>query len=129
MTAQPSEADINPGVQWLTKEMRGDAFWQQLPAEIRAGLTGAQEQAIRATAGGAQNRHPIDYRLTLRLPLIGDIYLVLLGGRERRNELRRSLDQTLRPQSFLQHLVFAVLGLITISLVAAIGILLYAALR
>ncbi|HVI91903.1 MAG TPA: hypothetical protein VM659_26665 [Dongiaceae bacterium] len=129
MTAQPSEADINPGVQWLTHEMRGDAFWRQLPAEIRAGLTGAQEQAIRATAGGAQSRHPIDYRLTLRLPLIGDIYLVLLGGRERRNELRRSLDQALRPQSFLQHLVFAILGLIAVSLVAAIGILLYAALR
>jgi hypothetical protein len=129
MTAQPSEADINPGVQWLTQEMRGDAFWRQLPTEIRAGLNGEQERAIRATAGAGQNRHVIDYRVTLRLPFIGSIYFVLLGGRERRNELRRSLDRALRPQSFLQHLVFAVLGLITVSLIAAIGVLLYAALR
>lgn len=129
MTAQTQEADINPGVQWLTQEMRGDAFWRQLPPEIRAGLNGEQERAIRATAGATQSRHAIDYRVKLHLPFIGHVYLVLLGGRERRNELRRSLDQVLRPQSALQGLVFAILGLITISLIAAIGILLYAALR
>jgi hypothetical protein len=129
MTAQPTEADINPGVQWLTQEMRGDAFWRQLPPEIRAGFNSTQEQAIRTTAGASQNRHAIDYRLTLHLPVIGNIYFVLLGGRERRNELRRSLDQAMRPQSGLQHLVLGTLGLITVSMVAAIGILFYAALR
>ena len=129
MTAETRDADINPGVQWLAQEMRGDAFWRQLPPEVRAGLSGEQERAIRATAGAARNQHAVDYRVALHLPFVGNIYLVVLGGRERRNELRRSLDQTLRPRSFLQGLAFAILGLVTISLIAAIGILLYAALR
>lgn len=128
MSAQAKEMG-KPGLQWLTQEMRGDAFWRQLPAEIRAGLTPEQEKAIRSTAAGVQKIHPVDYRLSLRLPILGHVYLVLLAGREGRNQLRRSMDHALRPRTFLQYLVTIIFALVAINLVGAVGVLLYAALR
>jgi len=130
MSLMQNRASARPGMQWLTKEMRSDAFWRQLPAEIRAGLTGEQENAIRSVAAGAEPKaHAIDYRKSFRLPFIGNIYFVLLAGRERRNQLRRSLDYALRPLSWQHHLVSGTLALIAAMLFAAIAVLLYAALR
>src|ERR1700743_2165516 len=93
-----SAMEPKPGIQWLAQEMRSDAFWRQLPIEIRAGLTAAQEAAIRAVAAGtAPKAHAIVYRASLHLPILGNIYVVFLVGRERRNQLRRSLDHALLP--------------------------------
>jgi len=118
------------GLQWLGQEMRSDAFWRQLPAEIRAGLSREQESAIRTVAAGTGPRtHAVDYRVSFRLPILGRVYLVLLAGRERRNQLRRTLDHALWPQSGLQYLVAVTLGLTATMLIAAIVVLLYAALR
>lgn len=119
-----------PGMQWLAQEMRSDAFWRQLPAEIRAGLSSEQESAIRTVAAGTGPRaHAVDYRVSFKLPIVGRVYFVLLAGRERRNSLRRSLDHALWPQSGLQYLVAGTLGLTATMLIAAIVVLLYAALR
>jgi hypothetical protein len=95
-----SAIESKPGIQWLAQEMRSDAFWRQLPIEIRASLTAAQEAAIRTVAAGtAPKAHAIDYRASLHVPILGNIYVVFLVGRERRNRLRRSLDHALRPGS------------------------------
>jgi hypothetical protein len=101
----------------LTKEMRGDAFWRQLPSEIRAGLTEEQEAAIRAVAAETEPApHPVDYRLSCRVPLMGTIYMVLLAGRERRNPMRRSLDHALKPLNRLTS------NLLTAGVIAGIGL-------
>jgi hypothetical protein len=101
----------------LTKEMRSDAFWRQLPLEIRASLTEEQEAAIRLVAAETEPApHPVDYRLSCRLPRIGTIYMVLLAGRERRNPMRRSLDNALKPINRLTS------NLLTAGLIAGIGL-------
>lgn len=95
-----SVTEPKPGIQWLAQEMRSDAFWRQLPIEIRGSLTATQEAAIRAVAAGITPKaHAIDYRASLHVPILGNIYVVFLVGRERRNQLRRSLDHALRPGS------------------------------
>jgi hypothetical protein len=61
MPSEPAPAlrsSIQPetGIQWLAQEMRSDAFWRQLPAEIRTSLNAVQEAAIRAVAAGTVPR-------------------------------------------------------------------------
>jgi len=114
----------------LTKEMRGDAFWRQLSSEIRAGLTSEQETAIRAVAAETEpGQHPVDYRLSLRLPWLGTIYLVLLAGTERRNQMRRSLDHALKPVNRLTSNLVTASMLAGICLMTGAGLLIYDALK
>jgi hypothetical protein len=114
-----------PGMQWLAQEMRSDAFWRQLPIEIRASLTAAQEAAIRAVAAGtAAKVHAIDYRASLHLPILGNIYVVFLVGRERRNQLRRSLDHALRPENRFRNGLAAAALLGCFAALVAVGFLL-----
>ncbi len=114
----------------LTKEMRGDAFWRLLPAEIRNSFDPNQEAAIRSAAAKTEPApHPLDYRLSLALPWLGQVYLVLLAGRDRRNPTRRSLEAALRPIDRFSRRIVAgglVLGLGTAALT---GMLLYGALH
>lgn len=114
----------------LTKEMRGDAFWRQLPADIRARLTSEQEAAIRAVAAETEPaQHPVDYRLSARLPWLGTVYLVLLAGHERRNPMRRSIDHALKPVNRLTSNLVTAGMLAGICLMTGAGLLLYDALK
>ena len=114
----------------LTKEMRGDAFWRQLPSEIRASLTSEQEQAIRVVAAQTEPaQHPVDYRLSMQVPWLGTIYCVLLAGTERRNQMRRSLDNALKPVNRLTSNLLTAGVVMGICLMTGAGFLLYDALR
>ena len=120
-----SATESTPGIQWLAQEMRSDAFWRQLPTEIRAGLTAAQEAAIRAVAAGtAAKAHAIDYRAALHLPILGNTYVVFLVGRERRNQLRRSLDHALRPGNHVRNGLAGTALLACLAVLVAAGFLL-----
>lgn len=110
----------------LTKEMRGDAFLRQLPSDIRASFTSAQEAAIRATAvKTGPGPHPVDYRLSVTLPLIGRLYLVLLAGHEKRNPTRLALEAALRPSTPLTRAVLFGCFITAFSIAALTGMLLY----
>lgn len=114
----------------LTKEMRGDAFWRQLPLEIRDSFSKSQEAAIRAAAAKTMPvPHPVDYRLSLSLPFLGQLYLVLLAGRERRNPARRSLEAALRPISSFSRRVVTGSVALGLSLATLAGMVLYSILH
>lgn len=118
------------GMQWLAQEMRSDAFWRHLPAEIQAGLTPVQEAAIRAVAAGTEPAaHAVDYRASMHLPILGNIYVVLMVGRERRNQLRRSLDHALRSGSRWSNAVALAVVVGCVVLVSGASLLLYSALQ
>jgi hypothetical protein len=114
----------------LTKEMRGDAFWRHLPLEIRDSFNKNQEAAIRAAAAKTMPiPHPLDYRLSLSLPVLGQLYIVLLAGRERRNPARRSLESALRPINSFSRRVVAGSVALGLSSAALAGMVLYSALH
>jgi hypothetical protein len=119
------------GIQWLAQEMRSDAFWRHLPPDIQASLTPAQEAAIRAVAAGTEpTDHTIDYRASMHLPILGNIYVVLLAGHDRRNQLRRSLDHALRPSNHWSHVIASIVAAIVgLGMLSAIGLLLYTLLK
>jgi hypothetical protein len=110
----------------LTKEMRGDAFLRQLPSDVRASFTTAQEAAIRATAiKTGPGMHSLDYRLSVSLPAVGRLYLVLLAGREKRNPTRLALEAALRPSTpFTRAVLFGVF-ITAFSIAALAGMLVY----
>lgn len=108
----------------LMDEVRGEAFLRKLPAEIRDSLTPAQSNAIsRVAQGSIQRRHPIDLRLSIPLPFSERAYFVLLVGKEKRSEVRRELEKTLRPNDRVSQIVVAGLAVATFSLAAFIGLL------
>ena len=125
-----SITEQKPDIQWLAQEMRSDAFWRQLAPDIRTSLTATQEAAIRAVAAGtAPKAHAIDYRASFYVPILGNIYVVLLAGRERRNQLRRSLDHVLRPTSRSRNRLAIIAALGCLIAAAVAGFLLRAALK
>jgi len=66
----------------------------RMPLHLRASFSAAQLAAIdRALDANNPTRHVINLRLTL----FGFAYLVLLAGRERRNQARRAAEREKHP--------------------------------
>ena len=63
-----------------------EQFFSRLPEGMRADFTDRQLAALKSVFGDAtRGGHGFDIRLSLPTPLIGrGLYLVLLGGRDRR---------------------------------------------
>lgn len=85
----------------MTKALRVDPFIEKfcsrIPADVAETFTDAQLQAIQQVFGPkARSHHPLDLRLSLPLPK-QRIYLVLLGGKERRSPQRRQAERKLHP--------------------------------
>jgi len=108
----------------MMDDVRGELVLRRLPPDILQSFSTEQVSAIRNAASSARaRRHPIDARFGLRLPLLGQSYLVLLVGKDMRSPRRRAADRQLRPTDRLSHFVLAVLGVCVFGLAALIGIL------
>ena len=108
----------------LMNEVRGEVLLRKLPQPVLASLSPEQIAAIRRAAGeGPHRRHPIDARLSFKLPLLGGVYAVLLVGKEKRSPSRRALERQFWPADRLGSLVLVVLGTTVFLLAALIGIL------
>ena len=64
-----------------------EQFFSRLPERLHTDFTGRQLAALKSVFGDAtRSGHGFDIRLSLPTPLIGrGIYMVLLGGRDRRD--------------------------------------------
>jgi hypothetical protein len=110
----------------LMGEVRSELLLRKLPRQVMESLTADQIAAIRRASGDVpQRRHPIDSRLSFRLPFLGNVYCVLLIGKEKRSPERRSLDRTLRPADRIGRVVLTALVGAALLLAALIGILLW----
>ena len=77
----------------LMGDVRAEGLLRAIDPAVRAGLTGRQEDAIRAAArADSWIRHPIDLRLSLPTPF-GQLYLALVAGRERRSTARLAIER------------------------------------
>lgn len=78
------------GISTIPRAMPGDPFLEQffsrLPDEMHTDFTDRQLAALKSVFGDAtRGGHGFDIRLSLPTPFIGrGLYLVLLGGRDRR---------------------------------------------
>ncbi len=108
----------------MMDDVRGELVLRRLPPDVLQTFTTEQVSAIRNAASSARaRRHPIDARFGMRLPLLGQCYLVLLIGKDMRSPKRRAADQQLRPADRISHAVLAILGLSAFALAALIGVL------
>lgn len=62
-------------------------FLARVPPDVAASFTPAQLRAVQASFGMRYAMdHAIDLRRRLRLPWLGDVYVVLLAGLDRRRD-------------------------------------------
>jgi hypothetical protein len=114
----------------MMDDVRGELVLRRLPPDVLQSLTSEQVHAIRNAASSARaRRHPIDARFGLRLPLLGQSYMVLLIGKDLRSPKRRVADRALRPTDRVSHFVLALLGASAFVLAALIGVLVQNALQ
>lgn len=108
----------------LMGEVRSELLLRKMPKQVVDSLTAEQISAIRRASGDVpQRRHPIDSRGSFPVPFLGNVYFVLLIGKEKRSPGRRSVDRTLRPANRIGNVVLAVLITAGILVAALIGIL------
>jgi hypothetical protein len=108
----------------MMDDVRGEVVLRRLPPDILQSLSSEQVTAIRNAASSARaRRHPIDARFGLRLPLLGQSYLVLLIGKDMRSPKRRAADRQLHPTDRLSLTVLGLLGVSAFVLAALIGVL------
>ncbi len=84
----------------------------QVPEPVREGFTPDQLAALdQALAQDTERRHAVNIRITL----FDWVFLVILGGREKRNRRRRAADRARHPLRTLANILFlvwvAVMGL------------------
>ena len=78
-------------------EVRAEGLWRAIDPAVREGLTAGKEDAIRTTAKqDAWQAHPVDIRLALPSP-VGGLFVVLVGGRERRSATRLAIERPRNP--------------------------------
>jgi len=89
-------------------QVLGMRLFDRIPGHIYTGLTAEQKSALAEAAGEAPwRRHPIDIRLTVRLPF-GPFYLTLVAGRERRSEARLRVERGVNPLRTARNLTFII---------------------
>jgi hypothetical protein len=108
----------------MMDDVRGELVLRRLPPDILQTFTAEQIAAIRKASSSARaRRHPIDARFGLRLPLLGQSYLVILIGKDMRSPKRRAADRQLRPTDGRSHFVLGLLGVSALVLAALIAVL------
>ena len=77
----------------------------RVPEPVRDGFTADQLAALdRALADDLGRRHPIDIRFTV----FGRVFMVILGGRERRNRQRRIAERSRHPLRTVANILFLI---------------------
>ena len=73
------------------------------------GHVGDGPAALRASAGERpwSNRHPVNLRLSVPLPLVGRCYITVVAGRERRSAERLATERRKHPLRTVGNVVFA----------------------
>ena len=105
-------------------QVLGMRLFDRIPSHIFTGLTAEQKGAIAEAAGEAPwRRHPVDIRLTLRLPR-GPFYLTLVAGRERRSEARLKVERGVNPLRTAWNMIFIISGALVFYGVALASVLL-----
>lgn len=106
----------------LMGEVRAEGLMRAIDPAVRAGLTGRQEDAIRAAVRvDSWIRHPVDLRLSLPTPF-GCLYLALVAGRERRSTARLTIERNRHPLAGAGNL--AIVG-VSIAVIALAGLAVY----
>ena len=78
-------------------EVRAEGLFRAIDPAVRASLSEAQADAIRAAARqDSWKRHSVDIRLALPTPF-GHFYLALVVGRERRSAARLATERNRHP--------------------------------
>lgn len=98
-----------------------DRFFDRIPPHILASFTAEQRNAIAMAAGEQPRRdHSVNVRLSIPL-LVCRYYFTIIGGRERRNPMRRRSERSHNPMRTMGNMIFVVLCAVAFYL-AAIGL-------
>jgi hypothetical protein len=98
-----------------------DRFFDRIPPHILASFTAEQRNAIAMAAGEQPRRdHTVNIRMSVPL-LVGRYYLTIMGGRERRNALRRRSERSHNPLRTVGNMMFVMLCAVGFYL-AAVGL-------
>lgn len=106
-----------------------DRIMRYIPADVLAGLSPAQRQAIRrALTEAPWQNYPVDIRFTVNLPF-SPFFVTILAGPERRDAGRRAADRRRHPFNRPGNLLFLLAVVLLASLAGAAGIAILDAIR
>ena len=108
-----------PTVDKAVKPMHDNWLFSQLPAETLDSLNDDQRVAIHNTVSkAAQSHQPINLRVSI--PFIKwRFFITIIGGEERRDSVRRTLERARNPLRTAGN-IFFVVGMATLFYVAAL---------
>ena len=83
-----------------------EAVMERLPKAVHDSFSEAQLSALKEASGAvAWGSHPVDIRLSIP-GLLNRYYLVVVGGKERRNKARIALEKERHPFHRLRNYLF-----------------------